>query len=357
MERMIEQTPCHLCVTHSPLVTQIFEVAMRLRAIPVDDVRSISRRAAPLSGTGLNLDSLSDEMEVCFKNMDRKGYQAACGRLDAALFSLTEGRPFEAYIPHANKILYQEIITHPDCSGYSFIEEGFTSMAWSTRRNARFTPAKIFRNHLRTWRIRPRYQFKRPMFVHTLSHFRAAYAISGQAFLGMPGRTDVSACVPPLPAGSPPGKTYLILDACYLHAGIRWEDYENALVAAVRGQAVPCGELLVKFHFADAAAAVRFESICRRLADADGPRLCLLGADFPVEKNLTQRDVLLFALTSLGYYAALTGARVGCFAGGIEGVSIPAWIRDGRLPEDFLKVLGLAANGSFTTESSPGVSS
>ncbi|HEX7262267.1 MAG TPA: hypothetical protein VF258_10670, partial [Luteolibacter sp.] len=251
------------------------------------------------------------------------------------------GRPFEAYIPHANKILYQEIISHPQCSGYSFVEEGFTSMAWNTRRNARFTPAKNFRHHLRTWRVRPRYRFKRPMFVHTLPHFRAAYAISDQAFLGMPGRTDVSACVAMPPAGNPPGKIYLILDACYLHAGVRWEDYENALVAAVRVLAAQSGEVLVKFHFADPAPAAKFESLRRRLTDDGCPRLCLLAADFPVEKNLTQQDTLLFALTSLGYYAALAGARVSCFAGNIEGVSIPAWIREGRLPEDFPKVIGI----------------
>jgi hypothetical protein len=343
MERMTQQTPCHLCVTHSPLVTQIFDGVMRQLAIPADDVRSIARRDAPFAaaGAGMHLDDLSDEMELRFRKCDRRGYQEACGRLDTALRSLTGGRPFEAYIPHANKIFYQEIISHPQCVGYSFIEEGFTSMAWSTRRNARFTPAKIFRNYLRAWWIRPRYQFKRPMFVHTLPHFRAAYAISDQAFLGMPGRKDVSACLSPLPAGNPPGKTYLILDACYLHAGIRWEDYENALVASVRGQADPSGELLVKFHFADANVTVRLESILQRLADGGSLSMSLLGADFPVEKNLTQQDMLLFALTSLGYYAALTGARVSCFAGDINGVSIPAWIRDGRLPEDFPKVVGM----------------
>lgn len=341
MERMTQQAPCHLCVTHSSLVTQVFEAAMRLLQIPVEDVRSIARRDAPLSGSGLHLDDLSDELERHFRKCDSKGYHEACERLDAALRSLTGGRPFEAYIPHANKILYQEIICHPQCSGYSFVEEGFTSMVWSTRRNARFTPAKIFRHHLRAWRIRPRYQFKRPMFVHSLPHYRAAYAISSRAFLGMPGRTDVSACVTPPLAGNPPGKTYLILDACYLHAGVRWEDYENALVAAVRGQAVPSGEVLVKFHFADADPNAKFESIRQRLDEDGGPRLCLLGADFPVEKNLMQQDMLLFALTSLGYYAALTGARVSCFAGRIEGVSISAWIRDGRLPEDFPKVVGM----------------
>lgn len=346
---MIEQAPCHLGVTHSPLVTQVFEATMRHLAIPRNEIRMISRRNAPFGCAGLQLDEISDKLEVLFRKCDRIGYHEACARLDAALQSLTGGQRFVAYVPHANKILYQEIIDHPQCVGYSFIEEGFTSMAWSTRRNARFTPYKILRNHLRTWWIRPCYQFKRPMFVHSLPHFRAAYAISSPAFSGMPGRVDVSASITPLPVGIPPGKTYLILDACYLHAGIRWEDYENALVAAVSSQAKPVGELLVKFHYADADAAIRFESVRQRLADEGVVGISLLGADFPVEKSLTQQDMLIFALTSLGYYAALAGARVSCFAVDIKGVSIPAWIHEGRLPENFSKVFGLTAIGAVAS--------
>ncbi|HEX7262188.1 MAG TPA: hypothetical protein VF258_10270, partial [Luteolibacter sp.] len=84
MERMTQQAPCHLCVTHSSLVTQVFEAAMRLREIPVADVRSIARRGAPLAGSGLHLDDLSDELERHFRKCDRQGYHEACERLDAA---------------------------------------------------------------------------------------------------------------------------------------------------------------------------------------------------------------------------------------------------------------------------------
>lgn len=341
MESMTRQAPCHLCVTHSPLVTRVFESAMGWLSVPDDMVRTISRRGAPFRGVGLCLDELSDQWEDCFRKGDKAGYHELGKVLDAAILSLTGGRPFEAYIPHANKILYQEIITHPDCAGYSFIEEGFTAMSWSTRKNARFTPWKIFRNHLRTWWIGPRYQFKRPMFVHSLPHFRAAYAISGQAFRGMPGRTDVRDFVPPFAAGNPPGKTYLILDASYLHFGVRWEDYENALVGVLLACDLPAGDVCVKFHFADAGRQARFESIRRRLEDAAGPSLILLDQGFSVEDHLTQQDLVCFAFTSLGYYAALAGTRVTCFADRIHGVSISKWTRDGRLPEDFPKVVGI----------------
>ena len=338
-------TPCHLCVTHSPLVTRVFEAAMRERAIPESAVRSIARRGVPFPGTGLCLDDVSDEMELCFGKFDRKGYAAARQRFDATLRELTGGKPFEAYIPHANKIIYQEIIGHPWCAGYSFLEEGFTSMAWDRWPNVRSTWSKMLRNHVRTWWIGPRYRFNRPMFVHSLPHYRAAYAISGHAFRGMPGRSDVSAHVPPLPAGNPPGKTYLILDAAYLHHGIRWEDYENALVAAVREHAPPSGELLVKFHFADAGAQQKSESLRQRLADCGPSQPRMLGADFSVEENLTRNDLLVFGFSSLGYYASLMGVRVRCFAGEIMGVSIPGWTAAGRLPADFSRVAGLEQPG------------
>ena len=337
---MTEPSPCHLCVTHSPLVTLVFKAAMRHHGVDPDSIRSIARRGVPFPGAGLCLDELSDELEACFRKGHRRGYRAARQQVADTLRGLTDGRPFQAYVPHANKMIYQEIITLPECAGYAFLEEGFSSMAWNNWPNPRSAWFKVLRNHLRTWWIAPRYRFTRPIFDHSLPNYRAAYAISGQAFRGIPGRTDVAAQVPPLPVGNPPGATYLILDAAYLHHGIRWDDYENALVAAVRALAPATGQVFVKFHFADAAAPRKFESIRQRL-DGCGPAPPrLLGADFPVEENLTHHDVLVSAFSSLGYYAALMGARVRCFAGEIKGVRLDSWTAAGRLPADFSRVVG-----------------
>jgi hypothetical protein len=342
MESMTREIPCHLCVTHSPLVTRVFEATMRQQGIPEDAVRSIARRGVPFPETGLCLDDVSDELESCFRKFDRHGYAEAWKRFDETLDGLTGGKPFEAYIPHANKILYQEIMRHPRCAGYSFLEEGFTSMAWDRWPNVRSTWSKIVRNHLRTWWVGPRYRFNRPMFEHSLTHYRAAYAISKHAFHGMPGRTDVSTHVPPLPPGDGPGNTYVILDAGYLHLGIHWEDYEDALVASILKRALPGGEVLVKFHFADAKAPLRFESICRRLASGGGPEPRMLSPEFSVDDNLKREDLVLFALTSLGYYTAIAGGRVECFAGEIRGAALDSWIAGHRLPADFRQVVGLS---------------
>lgn len=336
---MNREPPCHLCVTHSTLVTRVFEAAMSQRCVPLGNMRSLSRRGAPFRGAGLSVDDISDEMEETFRNFDRKGFHAVLKRLDRVLCDLTEGRPFEALVPHTNKILYQEIISHRNCLGYSFLEEGFTSMAWSTRRNARTTWAKILRSDIRAWRVGSHYRFSRPMFDHTLPGYQAAFAISELAFKDMPGRLDVATHVPPLPAGDLYGNTYFILDAIYLFQGIRWEDYEDALVKAVLGAALPAGELRVKFHFADTGSAQKFESLCQRLAGSGVPPLRLLAADFPVEEYLTAQDLVLFAVTALGYYAALAGARVRCFAGEVKGLSIPSLIDSGKIPADFKRIV------------------
>lgn len=333
---------CHLCVTHSPLVTRVFRATALKLGIPDDCIRTIARRGNRFCGRGLLLDDVSDELERCYRKLDRKGYHAARRRLEDALDEFTGRLAFEAYVPHANKILYQEIMSHRNCTGYSFLEEGFTSMAWNTIRNARSTPSKVFRTGLRTLWIRPQYRFKRPMFDRDAPNYRAAYAISGHAFKGMPGRSDVSAFLEPFREGSPPGNIYLILDAVHLLSGVTWDAYGDALVTAVARRSWPCAELFVKFHFADAEGPTRFGDLSRRLADHGLPRLQLLGPDFSVEENLTRSDLLVVATTALGYYSALAGARVECFAGEVAGLSLTSMIAKGRLPPDFREVLGIS---------------
>ena len=298
----------HLCVTHSPLVSRVFAATASVIGLPEERIRFISRRGTRIPEPGACLDEISDEMERCFKNFDRGGYRDARKRFEEALLGLTGGQPFEAYVPHGNKILYQEIIGHRDCAGYSFLEEGFTSMAWDTWRNDRSNISKIVRSALRCMWIRPNYSFTRPMFDHSRPRYRHAFAISDAAFGGMRGRTSVTTGLPPLPPGEPPGIIYLILDASYLLMGPSWEDYENALVRAVMRNSETSADLRVKFHPADADAPRKFESFRRRLADHGYSQVCQLGTDFQIEENLTGSDLLIFGTTALGYYAAIEGS-------------------------------------------------
>ena len=133
----------------------------------------------------------------------------------------------------------------------------------------------------------------------------------------------------------------MILDAIYLFQGIRWEDYENAMAGALRNIPEPVGEILVKFHFADPDPEGKFASLKRRLADVKAADVRLLGRDFVVEDHLTACDLLVFALTSFGYYAALSGARVCCFAGGIHGLPLDSLAASGKIPADFAQVAGM----------------
>jgi hypothetical protein len=341
---MIDENRYYLCVTHSPLVTRVFEAAMRQLGVANHDICYIARRGVACPGSGFCLDEISDEMERCFRKFDRDGYAAARNHLNKSLHDLTGGRKFEVYMPHTSRIFYQEIANHPDCTAYSFLEEGFTSMSWEARCNDRAASSKSIRNHLRKLWVQPNYDFNRSMFDHSNPRYRKACAISENAFHGMPGRNDVSAHIPPLPLANQARKTYLILDASYLHHGILWQDYENALVAAVLQGVSKPGDLYVKFHFAETKSSIRFQSIRQNLVNHGFNNLKLLESDVSVEACLTRDDLLVFALSSLGYYANLMGVEIKCFAGKIAGVSLQAWIKDGRLPPDFLKVAGLVSD-------------
>ena len=180
------------------------------------------------------------------------------------------------------------------------------------------------------------------MFDHSREHYRAAFAISKAAFRNFPSRTDVSTGLPSLPIGNKDGITYLILDAVYLLHGVEWKDYEDALVSAVLDHSSTENKLLVKFHPADKEASQRFQSLCSRLDSHGLHQVRLLEKNFEVEEALTQSDLVLFGTTALGYYAAIEGARVACFADAIEGLSIDSLTRKSRLPGDFRKVVGLS---------------
>jgi hypothetical protein len=43
----------------------------------------------------------------------------------------------------------------------------------------------------------------------------------------------------------------------------------------------------------------------------------------------------------MGYYAALAGCRIRCFADRVAGLSLDDLLRTGKLPSDFLVVAGL----------------
>ena len=93
----------HVCVTHSPLVSRVFAATASVLSLPEDKTCYISRRGTRIPETGACLDLVSDEMERCYKNFDRSGYRRAWKNLEDILLGLTDGQPFEAYIPHETR--------------------------------------------------------------------------------------------------------------------------------------------------------------------------------------------------------------------------------------------------------------
>lgn len=323
----------HLCISHSPLTSLVFRAGMRELNIPVQQVRSITRRSVRPVVEGICLDDLADRMELAYKAFRRSTYRRSIDELGAHLETLTGGKPFIAYIPHTHRIIYQEITGHPCCAGYVFLEEGFTSMGWKTRLGLEMNFLKRIQYGFRTIWSGSRYSPARPMFDHHAPGYRGALAISPHAFHGMPGVREVSSFVPAFgPANADP-RLFVVLDSSYLHHGIRWEHYEEAMVDAILAD--DADSILIKFHFADMQARPRFESLQERIA----PRKpVFLEKDYPIEENFRGNDRLLFAVSSLGYYTALAGGGVRCFAPSIKDLDVRQWIERQALPPDFEQV-------------------
>lgn len=324
----------HLCLSHSPLTSLVFQAGMREMNIPARQVRSITRRSVRPVGEGICLDDLADRMERSYKAFRRSDYRRSIDELDGHLETLTGGKPFIAYIPHTHRILYQEITGHPCCAGYVFLEEGFTSMGWKTRLGLEMDFLKRVQNGLRTLWSGSHYRPARPMFDHHAPGYRGALAISPHAFHGMPGVRDVSSFVPAFAPASAAPRLFVVLDSSYLHHGIRWENYEAAMVDAILAD--DAESILIKFHFADRQAVSRFAALRDRIA----PRKAVfLEKDYPIEENFRVNDRILFAVSSLGYYTALFGCGVRCFAPSIKGLDVKQWIARQALPPDFEQVV------------------
>ena len=81
----------------------------------------------------------SRDSENSFFGLTRKhilGARKQLGKLDAFVADVTEGRAMHAYFPQTRWDFYHLLITHPDCSRFSILEEGNTSY-WRSNEYAR----------------------------------------------------------------------------------------------------------------------------------------------------------------------------------------------------------------------------
>ena len=341
---MNEDRLYHLCVIQSPLISAVFEAGMRAAAIPEKWICSISRRSVEPIGNGVCLDQISNMLEKAFKSWDRLLYAKCKEDLFREIGFLTRDQPFIAYIPHTQLLMTQEIISHPWCIGYRFVEEGFTSMAWATHQGLRISKIKCFLSYLRALRTESNYRSGRDMFDLKNDRFRGALAITPAAFSGMEQVVNVSSCMKKPVDSDQPARLFVILDTCYLHRGILWQDYEEALSIAVVKEAGEYKEIIIKFHFVDTNSSSHYDSLLGKIRKNIRIPIRVVSRSYSVEKELNANDCVLFAVSSLGYYTAFFGGKVKCFADKIQGISLKAWIQKGALPKDFRVMAGLASN-------------
>jgi hypothetical protein len=283
-------------------------------------------------------------LEKAFKSWDRLLYARCKEDLFRKIGLLTDDQPFIAYIPHTQLLMTQEIISHPSCVGYRFVEEGFTSMAWATHQGLRTTQIKCFLSYLRALWTRSNYRAGRDMFDLKNDRFQGALAITPAAFSGMEQVVNVSSCMKKIVDSDQPPRLFVILDTCYLHRGILWQDYEEALSGAVVKEAGEYREIIIKFHFADTNSSNHYASLLSKIRKNIGIPIRLVGRSYSVEKELIANDCVLFAVSSLGYYTAFFGGQVKCFADKIQGINLETWIQKGALPKDFRVMVGLASD-------------
>lgn len=325
----------YLGISHSPLVTSVFKAAMAHLKVPEENQKLLGRRHIFPMESPQSLDRISNELEAAFKKLDRKGYKRAMDQLEHTIRQLAPSG-FWAVVPHCNQIIYQEIIRHSLCRGYFFAEEGITSMCWSAKNE---TPKNIRARLKQTFRAvicGSRFQVSRPMFDCSNNRYLGAFSISNEAFIGMPGVTNVSSSLPGLSTRDVGRRIFIVLDALYLHSGIKWDAYRNALVATLRVKKSENPELFLKFHFAENNRQERFREISRELPDMN---ITLLEPSFCIEDELTQNDLVLYASSSLGFYTRLLGSRSESFIERIEGVDLDDLQARGVLPKVFCDMM------------------
>ncbi|MBK1855217.1 hypothetical protein JO972_09635 [Verrucomicrobiaceae bacterium 5K15] len=325
-----------LCVTHSPLVTRVCQAAIRQRNIPRNRVAWVGLRSTLPPSTPGHLDLINDQLKNAIKRGNRSSYQEARNRLFSLLEQVLPG-PFNVLLPHTNEPSYREILAHPRCRGWGFVEEGFTCMDWESRNQSNLPWRRRLRDALR-YRLAGA-QPKRPMFDHAGSQFLGAYALSPRGFAGMPQRIDIRDHIPPFPDGEG-RRLILVLDSSYIHRGVIWNDYLEALLDAATQLAPGHDALWLKFHFADLSINAHFQEIGHAWQRrGQTSTIQLLPADFSIEDHLQTNDTLLTGVSSLAYYAALSGLRVHSFAPALNGCDLGQWSRRGLLPDDFIETV------------------
>ncbi|GAA5495478.1 hypothetical protein Rhal01_01653 [Rubritalea halochordaticola] len=308
---------------------------MQVQKVPREDWTLLGRRSVFSKESPYSLDDLSDAMEAAYKRVDRRAYRKAKENL-AEMLCRYAPDGYEVALPHANQIIYQEIISHPLCRGYYLLEEGFTSMNWRHYNQRKLTWEKALKYRLRSMVTGSRFDSRRPMFDIDDQLYRGCFTVSGAAFKSVASRVDVSSG---LAASNGEGqkrgrRIYAVLDSCYCNQGVAWDGYREALVRAIQSSPSSDEPVMIKFHFADTKRAERFAELQQRIHSRE---IELLDSGFCIEDALGREDLVLFGLSSLGHYSILLGCEALTFCHEIQGFDLGAWVQRGWLPAEMLE--------------------
>jgi hypothetical protein len=233
-------------------------------------------------------------------------------RSDRYFSELTCGDPFQLYVPQTHLRWIQAAITHPDCRGYSFIEEGMAS--YFTREQLE---RKIPLEQVTPW-TRKKYRGRIGAGEFFAPGYARAYGIHPESFPWLERRVVLGDVFAGLPSAADAGIEWvLVCDDLRRTAGVG----ERAMLHGMdRALGLLRERGVRRLHFKLHPAQLGSDQVqtIRSLLAAHAPalRAVELSAEVILEglARSNPRARFLMGMSSVGLYAALMGREVYSYA-------------------------------------------
>lgn len=233
--------------------------------------------------------------------------------MDRQIAGLIGDGPYHCYLPHTYFDPFHFLITHPQCDGFSYIEEGLTSYYEPGEIDAAYPPWRFSRRtrFLRRLVHGPRLQGECAFF--SKGHVKA-YGFTDHTFPSWPGRITlgIDSLFPRGAEDPKPSPPILVFDAL-VELGLTTE---AALIAALGDFCETlCSQGVTGFHYklhptqAKSRSPMAIQSLFSSFRE--NLSAVALDADYPLEDHFSGHGGPVYVFNSgAGLYAALRGKSV-----------------------------------------------
>lgn len=303
----------HIFYVHSNICFRIACAVIRERQLPPEAVRIIVGRS--YSHPQLAEMRTTNEWQLPY-TPGRLGqaHDRLVRDFDQTLFSLASG-PFHAYVPQTTIPFVALLVGHPECQGFSYLEEGIAAYQPIDAINGLYG-GYWFRGK----RVLEGYKHRRfrPRPFYDLRHASGWYASSDEAFAFSTNRTVLASVFDPIGQDSPPLNTsviHCVMDGLSLYFPCLREAHIEAMAEGIRRVAQHHGLSRVSIKpppiagGLDEARLLAAELVQRCNLDA-APDICSGPIDMERSLFISQPLCLITVASSLGLYARRFGHEV-----------------------------------------------